>query len=194
MHIFARDLEMPETVSLEPNKRMGYRAGEEKDLENIMAVIHDAQRTMGEAGLDQWQDGYPSEEVILGDIRKGESRIWEEEGKILGTAMLSFRGESDYDRIYDGEWKLGEVSYATIHRIAVLSADRRRGTAGKLLKAMEEEIRKNGFSVIRMDTHRDNVPMRTWLGSHGFLHCGTIFLGRTEETRLAFEKSLSGEK
>ena len=48
-----------------------------KDLENIMTVIHDAQRTMGEAGLDQWQDGYPSEEVILGDIRKGESRIWE---------------------------------------------------------------------------------------------------------------------
>ena len=140
MHISARDLEMPATVSSEPNKRMGYRAGEEKDLENIMTVIHDAQRTMGEAGLDQWQDGYPSEEVILGDIRKGESRIWEEEGKILGTAMLSFRGESDYDRIYDGEWKLGDVSYATIHRIAVLSADRRRGTAGKLLKAMEEEI------------------------------------------------------
>ena len=77
---------MPATVSSEPNKRMGYRAGEEKDLENIMTVIHDAQRTMGEAGLDQWQDGYPSEEVILGDIRKGESRIWEEEGKILGTA------------------------------------------------------------------------------------------------------------
>ena len=102
MHISARDLEMPATVSSEPNKRMGYRTGEEKDLENIMTVIHDAQRTMGEGGLDQWQDGYPSEEVILGDIRKGESRIWEEEGKILGTAMLSFRGESDYDRIYDG--------------------------------------------------------------------------------------------
>ena len=167
---------MPAIVSSEPNKRMGYRAGEEKDLENIMTVIHDAQRTMGEAGLDQWQDGYPSEEVILGDIRKGESRVWEEEGEILGTAMLSFRGESDYDRIYDGEWRLGDVSYATIHRIAVLSADRRRGTAGKLLKA------------------RDNVPMRTWLGSHGFLHCGTIFLGRTEETRLVFEKSLSSEK
>ena len=66
--------------------------------------------------------------------------------------------------------------------------------AGKLLKAMEEEIRKNGFSVIRMDTHRDNVPMQTWLGSHGFVHCGTIFLGRTDETRMAFEKALSLEK
>ena len=84
---------MPETVSSEPNKTMGYRAGEEKDLEGIMAVIHDAQRTMGEAGLDQWQDGYPSEEIIRDDIRNGESRVWEEDGTILGTAMLSFRGE-----------------------------------------------------------------------------------------------------
>ena len=173
---------------------MGYRAGEEKDLENIMVVIHDAQRTMGEAGLDQGQDGYPSREEILGDIRNGESRVWEEDGRIIGTAMLSFRGEPNYDRIYDGTWKLGDVSYATIHRIAVLSTIRRHGTAGKLLASMEEEIRENGFRVIRMDTHRDNVPMRTWLGSHGFVHCGTIFLGKTGESRLAFEKELPVEK
>lgn len=173
---------------------MGYRAGEERDLEGIMGVIHDAQRTMGEAGLDQWQDGYPSEELIHSDIKKGESRVWEEDGTILGAAMLSFRGEPDYDRVYDGEWKRGDVSYATIHRIAVLSTIRRHGIAGKLLGAMEEEIRENGFSVIRMDTHRDNVPMRTWLGSHGFVPCGTIFLGRTNEKRLAFEKELSMEK
>ena len=74
-----------------------------------MAVIHDAQRTMGEAGLDQWQDGYPSEEIIRDDIRNGESRVWEEDGTILGTAMLSFWGEPNYDRIYDGEWKLGST-------------------------------------------------------------------------------------
>mgnify|MGYP000482513597 CR=1 FL=1 len=51
---------MPVTVSSEPNKRMGIVQEKKKDLENIMTVIHDAQRTMGEAGLDQWQDGYPS--------------------------------------------------------------------------------------------------------------------------------------
>ena len=89
---------------------------------------------------------------------------------------------------------LVNVSYATILLIAVLSTIRRHGIAGKLLGAMEEEIRGNGFSVIRMDTHRDNVPMQTWLGSHGFVHCGTIFLGRTDETRMAFEKALSLEK
>lgn len=72
--------------------------------------------------------------------------------------------------------------------LPVLSTIRRHGIAGKLLGTMEEEIRGNGFSVIRMDTHRDNVPMQTWLGSHGFVHCGTIFLGRTDETRMAFEK------
>ena len=48
----------------------------------------------GEAGLDQWQDGYPSEEIIRDDIRNGESRVWEEDGTILGTAMLSFRGRT----------------------------------------------------------------------------------------------------
>ena len=130
--------------------------------------------------------------VMTSEMERAESGRRME--TILGTAMLSFRGEPNYDRIYDGEWKLGNVSYATIHRIAVLSTIRRHGIAGKLLGAMEEEIRGNGFSVIRMDTHRDNVPMQTWLGSHGFVHCGTIFLGRTDETRMAFEKALSLEK
>ena len=173
---------------------MGYRVTEEKDLQAVMELIHDAQRTMREAGLDQWQNGHPSEEEIRNDIRNREGRVWEEDGKILGTAMLSFRGEPNYETIVDGSWNMGDIPYGTIHRVAVLSTDRRQGTAGKILKEMEKECREQGFTCVRMDTHQDNVPMRTWLGRHGFVYCGVITMKETMETRLAFEKKLSGEE
>ena len=127
---------------------------------------------MGEAGLDQWQDGYPSEEIIRDDIRNGESRVWEEDGTILGTAMLSFRGEPDYDRIYDGEWKLGNVSYATIHRIAVLSTIRRHGIAGKLLEKLCSYGKERGLERYILEVRAGNEPAIHLYERSGFTRVG----------------------
>jgi hypothetical protein len=34
------------------------------DLERIMEIVSDAQVALRELGIDQWQDGYPSSDVI----------------------------------------------------------------------------------------------------------------------------------
>lgn len=56
----------------------------------VMTIIRMAQQSFRDQGVDQWQDGYPNEEVILEDIRKGQSYVAEEKGIILGTAVISF--------------------------------------------------------------------------------------------------------
>ena len=76
----------------------------EDDLGQVMTIIRMAQQSFRDQGVDQWQDGYPNEEVILEDIRKGQSYVAEEKGIILGTAVISFEKEKTYDGIENGQW------------------------------------------------------------------------------------------
>jgi hypothetical protein len=38
------------------------------DVDRIMGIVRSAQLSLRQLGIDQWQDGYPSLEVIEGDI------------------------------------------------------------------------------------------------------------------------------
>lgn len=169
---------------------MEYRLTEEKDLGAVMEIIRDAQGTLKDAGVDQWQDGYPTKEQIRGDIMRGESRVWEENGEIVGTSMLTFTGEESYEVLTGGEWLTKEKNYGTIHRIAVRSSLRRKGIAGRMLQAMEKECREKGVYSLRIDTHQDNKPMRAWLTKNRFFQCGDITLKSTGAPRIAYEKEL----
>ena len=172
---------------------MGFRKANDKDLPAIMTIIQEAKESLRIAGVDQWQAGYPNEESIRGDIERGESWIFEENGEGVGTAMVSFAGEKSYDVIYDGEWLTLEKNYGVIHRIAVKNQWRQKGIAGKMLAEVERMCRERGVYDLRIDTHQDNVPMNTWLIKNRFFQCGTIVLSYSGEKRIAYEKELLKE-
>ena len=73
------------------------------DLPSLMPIFEEARGTIAALGIDQWQNGYPSEQVVLADIEKGRSYLSEFDGKICGTFAMIDDGEPTYDKIYDGE-------------------------------------------------------------------------------------------
>ena len=149
----------------------------EDDLGQVMTIIRMAQQSFRDQGVDQWQDGYPNEEVILEDIRKGQSYVAEEKGIILGTAVISFEKEKTYDGIENGQWLTPvDTKYMVIHRIATHYEYKRRGTAGAFLEFARETARRRGVLSIRIDTHPDNQIMQSWLCKNGFIYCGWIWL------------------
>ena len=46
------------------------------DIGEIMEVIEDARQYLKEQGIDQWQDGFPTQEVIVEDIVMHESYVF----------------------------------------------------------------------------------------------------------------------
>ena len=87
---------------------MLFRKSEKKDVKNIMEIINEAKEYFRENGIDQWQNGYPNEESILGDIAEGENYVLcDENGDILASCAISFREEKNYLVIERGEWSLG---------------------------------------------------------------------------------------
>lgn len=161
------------------------------DLPSIMKIITQAQEYLRVSGIDQWQNGYPSEDVIRKDIEQGNSYVLTRDGVVLATAVLEFGGDPNYAKIYDGAWSSAR-EYGAIHRIAVMSDQKGRGLANRMLSSFANLCLQRGVHSLRVDTHRDNRSMQQMLLKNGFEYCGIIFLA-DGSPRVAFERVLVKE-
>lgn len=153
-----------------------------KDIEAADKIYGCAREFMHKSGNpNQWTGGYPSLEVIKDDITKDRLYVCEEDGEILGVFCF-FEGEDPtYSTIEDGSW-LNDAPYGVIHRIAVADAGRGRGVASFCF-----DYAFDNCGNVRIDTHRDNLPMQKSLIKNNFSRCGIIYLENGDE-RIAFQK------
>lgn len=152
------------------------------ELPQIMAIYENARKYMRKNGnLQQWSDGYPSEEVIIDDIKNGVSYVVTDDNNKELLCVFAYTKGPDitYERIYEGNWP-NNKDYYVIHRIAV--TQHRKGVASFVYNYC-----LNQYPVLRIDTHRDNIPMQNSLKKNGFSYCGIIHLLSGDE-RLAFQK------
>lgn len=158
------------------------------DVNEIMNIIKKAQIHFKNQGINQWQNNYPNHQIIKDDIKDNNSYILKQDQIIIGTASVSFDGEETYETIYEGEW-LSHDEYAVIHRMAVDFNQRGTGVASIFLKEIERLCINNGIYSIKVDTHRENIPMQKLLLKNGYKECGIIYL-KDKNERIAFEKIL----
>ncbi len=161
------------------------RKSNQNDLKSIMDLIKQAQLYFKNQDIDQWQDGYPNEDVILQDISTQQSYVIEDD-YILGTMFFTFDNDPNYDSI-KGEWLTQNQNYGVIHRIVVNNEKKGMGLAKQLLDFAVHESQLNNIKSIRIDTHNDNQSMQRFLLKNGFQLCGHITL-ESGAPRIAFEK------
>ena len=160
------------------------------DLDSIMLIIEEAKRFLKEQGIDQWQNGSPNYELILGDIKKEQGYVLFEEKEIIAYMALCYGEDASYHTVYDGEWIYPNAIYGTIHRTAISSKFRGRGIAKLLFQAADDLCRGKNLNSIRIDTHPDNELMKYLIIREGYQPCGYIFLQQDGTKRLVFEKNL----
>ena len=170
---------------------MLFRKTTNSDIASLMPIFEEARKTIAALGIDQWQNGYPSEGVVLADVEKDQSYLCELDGKVCGTFAMLKDGEPTYDKIYDGHWPTGDDSrdYIAIHRVAISVSSRGRGLSGRIIAYATEFATSLGRKSLRIDTHRGNVVMRRMLEKNGFSYCGIIYLENGDE-RVAYEKTV----
>ena len=159
------------------------------DIPALTDLFGEARGTIALLGIDQWQDGYPTREIVEEDIALGRSYCIVIDGKICGTFVLVDDGEPTYDKIYEGHWQTGDDSkdYVAIHRVAVSVKMRGKGISTALIDYAKTHALALGRSALRIDTHEGNVVMRRMLEKHGFKYCGVIYL-ENGDPRVAYEK------
>lgn len=163
---------------------MNIRLSISADLPVLMEIFREAQQTIATLGIDQWQNGYPSEQVVLEDIARNRSYVVEQEGVVVGTFVL-VETEPTYDEIFEGQWSVQD--YLAIHRVAVKVIFRGTGVADTIISYAQSAARHRGKTALRIDTHRGNIPMRRMLEKQGFGYRGIIYLA-DRSARVAYEK------
>lgn len=162
-----------------------------RDLSTICKIFQDAKNALAAAGVDQWQMGYPNASSAEFDIAEGNGYVWEEKNVVAAYIVLQPGEELGYSKIFDGAWLTSDTPYATVHRVAVGAAYKRRGIARKMLNEAEKIVLSMGFSSLRVDTHEENSPMRSLLAAEGYAYCGAIRLQEGPDVgklRLCYEK------
>lgn len=151
-----------------------------QDIPELMKIFHAARGIMRDSGnLHQWNDSYPSEDIVRRDIDNGyDIVLCEDDGTIIATMAFIPGPDPTYSIIYEGEWP-DSRPYYVIHRIAVGSPG--QNAARQLFDWAFESLPQLDTpegkpECIRIDTHRDNVIMHHVLGRYGFRRCGVILL------------------
>lgn len=170
-----------------------FRKTTEEDIEKVIEILEKAKKQIARFGIEQWQDGYPSEEDIRKDIKEGISYVLVDEGEIVGTTAFSFEEEEAYKNLVAGQWLTNNEKYGVIHRIAVDSEKGKKGYAKELLQNMEEIAKSQNVFSIRTDTHEGNNGMKSYLYKNGFIYCGVCKYYKPEGTfdRMVFEKIIN---
>lgn len=172
---------------------MYIRKTEKKDIEEVLTLYASARMFMRENGNGgQWGKNYPSREQLESDIaagasyvcvdETGESGVKTEDG-IVGTFAYFYGEDPDpnYAVIRDGEWP-DHLPYGVVHRITTLS-----GTHGVAFFCLDWAYEQ--CHHLRIDTHRNNIPMQNLIRKFGFQYCGIVKMTNGDGTdRDAFMK------
>lgn len=159
------------------------RLAELREKDEILSIYDSARVFMRESGNpNQWAGKYPDEDTVLRDIENEKLYVCKENEDILAVFYYNVGIDPTYLKIYDGEW-LDDEPYGVIHRIAVSDKARGKGVAKVCFDFAYDKC-----GNVRIDTHRDNIPMQRALEKNGFTRCGIIYLANGDE-RIAYQRA-----
>ena len=149
---------------------MYVRRSNMEDIPAMMELYAQARVFMRENGNpNQWDENYPSRELLEKDIAFGNSYIVEDDEKNLAATFAFIKGEDPTSYgIENGAW-LNHEPYGTIHRLAGNTSY--HGIASGCISWCKSQI-----GNLRADTHEDNKIMQHLLEKNGFVRCGIIHL------------------
>lgn len=130
-----------------------YETATEKDIGEIMKLIHAAVEEMERNGIRQWDELYPDENCIRQDIENGWLTKGICRGKIAVIYVINEFCDEEYN---DADWQFTGGEYRILHRLCVHPAFQNKGIAGAALRHIETVLSANGISALRLDAFTEN--------------------------------------
>lgn len=92
------------------------------ELETLYGIVRDATRHMDEQGIPQWDEVYPTKDILLKDIDRNELHVMEVEGQLAGIIVLNEEQSPEYAAV---QWMYPGRALV-VHRLAVHPAYQRK--------------------------------------------------------------------
>ena len=173
---------------------MSIRPAVAADLDGITA-IYDAIPDREEAGpvYTNWQRGkYPTVDTARQALEAGTLYVGEEDVFLWGVVNLNGIQLPEYDAIL-WTFPAERNQVAVIHTLCIHPARAGRGLARRMVAFCEEETRRQGKAVMRLDTWEGNLPANRMYPVLGYRYAGAaefFFQGFIREILNCYEKKL----
>ena len=148
--------------------------GQTFEIEEILELTHACGQHMRDHGIDQWDESYPNQEVILQDLKTQTLFTYRENNEILGIIVLNEQQDEEYSQI---NWSTSKTDRnIVVHRLAVKPSEQKRGIARRLMDFAEKWSRDNLYDAIRLDTFSQNLRNQRFYLKRGYTDLGSVYL------------------
>jgi len=143
-----------------------------QDLPNVYGITRACAADMINNGIHQWNESYPSEEILKKDILNGELYVLEIDNQTAGMIVLTATKDKEYEAV---QWLTPDSNNLYVHRLAVHPAFQHQGHARKLMDFAEKYAVDNGYLSVRLDTFSQNQRNQTFYEKRGYKRLGEIY-------------------
>jgi len=159
------------------------------DLEHIYSLTKSCGEHMISNGIFQWNEKYPSNEVLQKDIEL--QQIWklEKNETIIGIIVLTKIEDKEYLNV---KWLVKNANNIYVDRLAVLPNYQGKGHAQKLMDFAENYALNNKYSSIRLDTFSQNTRNQLFYEKRNYTKLENIYFpNQSEHPFYCYEKVLN---
>lgn len=144
-----------------------------KSCKEAFRLINCARLDLIQKNIDQWDELYPTDELIRDDIESGNAFGLFEDSKLVGYIVADETCVSEYETI---RWNRHCEKALMLHRLCVNPAYHNRGYAKALIVHAEEWGRSNDYGAIRLDVYENNKIIQYLVESLSYKYRGDIVL------------------
>lgn len=142
-----------------------------EDVPTLERLVSRCITAMRAAGIDQWDEIYPSRNIIEQDVQSGTAYVLRRHSEIVAMYVLNDQQDPEYDEV---PWAYSGHEVRVVHRLMVHPAHMGRGHARQLMYDAEERARAAGVGVIRLDVFDANPQACALYVGLGYRHAGHV--------------------
>lgn len=146
-------------------------------LSEAFSIIESVIAKMNSEQIFQWDEHYPTCEIIEEDIDNGHAFGFFQSDELRGYIVLNEEYSPEYDSL---EWKDKNDTALIVHRLSIKADCQGQGIAKQLMIFAEEYARNKGRSSIRLDAFLHNKAALHLYENLGYTKVGTVTFRKGE--------------
>lgn len=140
-------------------------------LSDAFSIIESVIAKMNAEQIFQWDEQYPTREIIEKDISEGLAFGFFHQDELRGYIVLNEEYSPEYNML---EWKDTNGTALIVHRLSIKADCQGQGIAKQLMIFAEEYARNKRYSSTRLDAFLHNKAALNLYKNLGYTKVGTV--------------------
>ncbi len=156
-----------------------------EDIDQLYSITKSCAKNMIEKGIFQWDEHYPSREILQKDIDLQQLWKLEDTDTIIGLIVLTENIDEEYKNV---KWLTENHNNLFVHRLAINPHLQGKGYAQKLMDFAENFARERNYKSIRLDTFSKNKRNQQFYEKRNYTRLESIyFLNQSKHPFYCYE-------